>query len=257
MEPEENFFKFPSRAITLLSIFFSLIIVCFFATLLFSVAQVKWTTEQATTTINKENFTIIYPINISNNGFYTINLQINTFIRDKNGIILNSTSSYPPIKPKENKCLPYNLTINLKKVLATDINYLFNSTEFTVTQKISLNLANLIPVTITLNNTVPWGAPLSKFNVSHSQTPLNKTHIKLTFKIKFKNESPFAINGTFTIAGFQNTQEIFSATEKVNVPPGTLTEINFNLIIPTEKAYDKVTLTIQTPIFNWEEKIYG
>jgi len=74
--------------------------------------------------------------------------------------------------------------------------YLFNDTELNTFEFISMKLGQFIPVQVSENFSIPWGAPLCNFKLGEPQyAQLNLTYTQVTVPISFDNHALIDIAG--------------------------------------------------------------
>ena len=256
---EGDLFAFPRRALTIATIVFTLILILIVASMAWGMVQMQWTIGAPTSGLEGENFVIAIPLNITNRGVYDVHdFQITTCVYDQRLLLINATSTIPIIKGGTSSSMAHNLTLNLKEFLAEHSQYLFNNTEFTILDGVSLNFAGVIPLGINLNNTMSWGAPLSNLDISQPTfTVLNYTHVRVEANLHFSNYASFPISGTLELDAYHDSEKLSQYSYSVEVSPGADCNAALNLIVPTYPPVTRVVLVLKTDYFSWEMPIYG
>jgi hypothetical protein len=251
--------KFPKRALTIASVALTLIFILFFASLLASVFQIQWRIEQSSTSYAGGILTITLPINITNAGYYDINnFTIYTAASDDNGLLFSSSSTFPTIKSQSAVVFEHNTPINLTDFFATHRNYLFNRATFQSVENVSLTIGGMVPVSLAINHTMSWGAPLTNLNVATpTVTPLNYTHVQVSSNIRFFNDAVFPVAGTLVLTAYNNTQPLASASYPLNTPSGTNCDVTLLFVLPISPQPTRFSLELQTLYFALEVPING
>jgi hypothetical protein len=138
------------------------------------------------------------PIEIVNNGYYSIGLfNITTRVLDENGSTITEGSTLiPKIEKGERQAILHNMTFDLGRMSHLSQSYLFNDTQLGTIESVSMNLGEFIPVQVSGNFSIPWGAPLYNFKLGQLQyAPLNSTHIQATVSLSFDNHASVDIAG--------------------------------------------------------------
>ncbi len=162
------------------------------------------------------------PVKVNNTGYTDLkDLNLTTQVFDAKGITLSKSSSYIPIVSKQNNVfLLHNLTLNTDDILQNDSQLLFEDSNLTVTLFGGLNLAGLLPSTISSNLSLPWGAPLYNFSLGNSQFSMfNNTHAIMKTPISFENHASFNVEGNLRVSAY-NTDNVlqFEGQTDFSVP---------------------------------------
>ncbi len=192
------------------------------------------------------------PFAINNKGFYDIsNLAITTYITDKNGTTISSSTTPPSSIPRDSKVpIPLNISINLNNITANTLTYMLtNDTVLNIEMLVALTYAHAIPLKISLNTTMPWGAPLYNLTMDGiSAVAPNQVNVSLSFD----NHAFFSLDGTIDLEIWDSTGAIGSNTTGISVSPGN----SYDLPIPvtiTGNPMDvtEVHLQIDTSLFSY------
>jgi hypothetical protein len=88
------------------------------------------------------------------------------------------------------------MTFAISRLLQLSQTYLFNDTELNTLEFISMKLGQFIPVQVSGNLSIPWGAPLYNFKLGEPRyAQLNLTHMQVTVPISFDNHALIDIAG--------------------------------------------------------------
>lgn len=257
---DEDAFKFPKRSLSIAFAAGSILFFLFIASIGFSATQLQFHVGDASYTVNGEDFILSVPINVSNNGLFDLqNLQINTTVSDNGTELFNSTTLVPNIAHQSETTFTHNLTLNLPDFLRNHQDFLFNDTQLQAAENVKLVLAALIPVGLDFNSTYDWGAPLNGFSTSNLQFQLlNYTTILASLDVAFNNHATFPVEGNVTVTAFNGAAQVATQSLQLSVKSGDrFPKSTIQLMLPTTLPVSRVTMTIQTDLFNWEENVYG
>jgi hypothetical protein len=212
------------------------------------------------------NFSL--PFSIINNGYYEItDLNLTTRITDPNGTLSVQSQTIVPSIPQGTIInATHRVPIDLDTLTSIDhLSLLLNDSSFDVELFAALNFARAIPIEVSTNATVPWGAPLSHFNIGTlSHSSYNSTHGKATVNVSFGNHAVLDLVGTLKLEYYDNSQELIAYGQtSINVPAETdfQGEVNSYPLredIPKLNSSGGVHVIFETPMFvvEWEE-LYG
>jgi hypothetical protein len=256
---DEDAFKFPKRALSVAFAAGSIILFLFIAFVGFSATQLQFHVGDPSYSMDGERFVLSVPINVSNNGLFDLqNLQINTAVSEDGNDLFNSTTLVPNIAHQSETAFTHNLAVNLPDFLVDHQELLFSDSQLQAAENVSLVLAALIPVGLNFNITYDWGAPLSGFSASNFQFQiLNLTAIMVSTDVAFNNHAVFPLDGNVTITVFGGATQLAVQTIQMNVNSGDSYSSTVQVVLPTTVPVSRVTMTIQTDLFSWEETIYG
>lgn len=238
------------------------IVIIFSVTAAYSAANLRMSFGESKTSFSDGIFLLSIPVFVNNTGFYEItDLNITTHMKDRdNKTVSTSTSIVPIIPPNNNIQKIHNITLNLKN-LTTELPYLaFNDSIFYVYSSVALKFANVIPIQISTNATMPWGAPL--YNFSIGDISLNHAERKLTVPLSFDNHAFFSVNGTMRLEVYNGENEQVSVAEVIiEVPSGyefkDFVEMNVDLSKLTREGqiqvfFDTESLNVGPIVKRWE-----
>jgi hypothetical protein len=260
--------KIAIRILRIATIILLVAIVFFVVTAVYSVTQLGLSVGSPQMLPSSEGINFSLPFSISNNGYYELaDLNVTTRITDANGTLLDQSETIIPSIPKGATVnSTHTVPVNFEDIMA--INYvplLLNDSTFKVELFGALNFARAIPIQVSANTTVPWGAPLSDFSVgSLSISAFNSTHGKATIPVSFVNHAVLDLTGTLRLEFLSVSREVIAFGETaVNVPSGASFSGEINTYPRQEdilKLTDGTTIraVFETPMFtvDWEE-LYG
>jgi len=260
--------KIAIRMLSIATIILWLVIVFFSATAVYSVMNLGINLGEVQMLPSSKGITFSLPFSISNNGYYELaDLNLTTRVTDSAGTVLDITETLVPSIPRgTNVNASHTIPIDLDTILTMDhVPLLLNDSEFTVEILAGLNFARAVPVQISTNATIPWGAPFAHFSVGRiSVSPHNSTHVEASVPVSFENHAIIDITGTLKLEFINDSSEkIASGMTSISVPPqqGYADRI---LVYTMQQDILKITssgnlhLIFETPVFvvEWWES-YG
>jgi hypothetical protein len=98
---------------------------------------------------------------------------------------------------------------------------MLNDCNFTVEILAGLNFAGAVPVQLSTNVSLPWGAPFADFQVGElSVSQHNSSHIEAEIPVSFENHAIIDITGTLKMEVYSSSnQRIASGVTNINVAP--------------------------------------
>lgn len=138
------------------------------------------------------------PFLINNTGFYDItDLNVTTVITDTEGRAISASTTFVPlIAARSNAEVTHNVSLSLSDLNLTAL--AFEDTNFKTNTIIALKFARAIPVQMSTNASIPWGAPLYNLSIGEVGYSSNGTNLIGTADLSFENHSPF-FNVTGTV----------------------------------------------------------
>jgi hypothetical protein len=231
-----------------------ILVILFSGTVVYSAMQIgmDFQGEPQITTSNG-TLKMALPFSISNNGFYDItNMNITTSILTENETVISTSSTLLEIIPRGGLInATHEVVISLKDMLAKNLTYLvFNDTKLNMEMSVRLVYANALPLKISSNQTMRWGAPIYNLTVDEvSFTPPNQADVSLSFE----NHAFFALNGTIYLELVDEIgNKIGDGSQDVLVLPGSryaeTIKVTLTVTPPFEVA--EVHLSFVTSLFS-------
>ncbi len=242
------------------------IIILFFAvTAVYSVMNLGINMGEIQMLPSSKGITFSLPFSINNNGYYEIaDLNITTRVTDPNGTMLDRTETVVPSIPRDTTAnASHKISINLEDVMSMErVTLLLNDSEFNVEIFAGLNFARAVPVQLSMNTTIPWGAPLANFSLGEvSVSAHNSTHGEATIPVSFENHAILDIAGTLKLEFYNNSLEpIASGVTSISVQSGH-SYADTIYAYPRQQDVSKLTsngnlhIIFETPMFTvdwWE-----
>jgi hypothetical protein len=224
--------------------------------------------EDAQTSTSGGTMTLSMPFSIENKGFYDISdLNFTTLIKENNGAFVSDSSTVIPLISSRSKVdATHNISISLENMTYASLTrLLFNDTDFNVDVSLALKYAHVIPLEISTNSTMTWGAPLYNLSIGDIQTIdpyYNGTHVRAILPLSFENHSFFTLDGTVrTVIVNADGDQVGGSTSQISVPsqsgsttplavfvstsPGILKEVLLYFDFPSIFSYGPVVMPIE------------
>ncbi len=167
--------------------------------------------------------TMSLPLSINNSGYYDITeFRMTTLVMDYTGKLMsNSTTSVPMVPSRHAVRGTHNISINLHDIQSRRATHLFFNDSTLNTETIfAMKLAYVIALQVSMNGTLPWGAPLYNLTLREPSYSLhNITHSRVSLLVSFENHSPFSVNGTMRLDFYNDKNErVGSEATSLSVP---------------------------------------
>jgi hypothetical protein len=223
-----------SRMLSIATFVLWLIIVFFSVTAVYSVLNLGVTIGNVQMLPSSDGISFSLPFSINNSGYYEIaDLNLTTRVTDPNGKLLDRTETIvPSIHQGTSVNSSHTIDINIEDILSLEpVTLLLNDSEFNVEIFAGLNFARAVPVQLSFNTTIPWGAPFSNFSIEEISVSLyNSTHTEVTVPISFQNHAIVHLSGTLELEVYNNSQERI-ATGAIIISVQSLQNYADNIVI--------------------------
>jgi hypothetical protein len=207
-----------SIALTVISVF----LVLFAGTALYSVMQMQLAFGALQGIPIDSGIIVALPFTMDNQGLYdvsAISLSTNVTVQDQllppttTPVIL--LASGHTVNTFHNLIIFHNKTTPISSLLFTDAVFPMDVT-------LGFTFGHVIPVQLSMNLSVPWGAPLANFqNGPLTRTPYNATHLRVSMSLRFDNHAVFDLIGTVTITLLDRNHVIIQSQVPLEVASGT------------------------------------
>jgi len=208
--------KHAIRALGVATSILWMVFLFFVVTAGYSALNFKAETEKAQVSTSNETLRILIPFKISNAGYYEITeLNVTTKVLGRNGTVISKSTTLIPRVPKESSLSKsHNVSINIKELLLNFPDYLVEDSNLTLENTVQLRFAKVLPICVSANMSMQWGAPLRGLHVKQkSLRPYNSTHSEVAFEISFENGSPyFSVVGTMETKIYNEQGELLAST---------------------------------------------
>jgi hypothetical protein len=260
--------KIAIRMLSVAAIVLWLVILFFSVTAVYSVMNLGINVGEVQMLPSSNGITFSLPFSIINNGYYELaDLNLTTRVTDPDGTVLDLTETFVPSIPRNsNVNATHTISVDLDNILSMNhVSLLLNESSFNVEIFAALNFARAVPVQLSTNATIPWGAPFAHFSTGTiSVSPHNSTHVEATIPVNFENHAVIDITGTLKIEVYSDSnQRIASGTTSINAPSQ---QKYADDVIAYARQQDaskltgsgKIHLIFETPVFvvEWWEQ-YG
>ncbi len=260
--------KIVIRMLKIATIILWVIILFFSATAVYSVTQLGVSTGEPEILPSVTGIRFSLPFSIQNGGYYEIaDLNLTTRVTDQQGTLLDETETFvPSIPPETNVTANHVISIGLNDILSVNqTSLLLEDGDFNVEVFAGLNFAHAVPVLLSLNTSIPWGAPFANFEIQEtSVSDYNGTHVQAIIPIRFENHAIMEIYGTLSIEAYNNSgQRIGSGITEITALSGygVYADIPFYVHqqdVPSLSSSGRFHVVFQTVMFTveWDE-YYG
>ena len=254
--------KIAIRMLTIATIILWIGILFFSVTAVYSVMNLGISVGEVQMLPSSKGVTFSLPFSITNNGYYELaDLNLTTRVTDPNGTMIDLTETFIPSIPQgTNINESHTIPIDLDSILSMDhVPLLLNDSSFNIEVFAGLNFARTVPVQLSTNVTIPWGAPLAHFSVGTiSVSSYNSTHGEASIPVSFENHAILDITGTLKLEFYNNSdKEIASAITAISVP-SQQSYADRILVYPKQQDISELTgsgnvhLFFETPMFTVE-----
>jgi len=192
-----------------------IILILFAATVVYSAFQIRAWLDPPYTNALGNTLIVSLPFHFTNSGLYDIsNLAFGTLIQDSNGVTMSNSTTVEPFIPKGVQAdLVHNVSFSLTDMMSQGFsNLLFNDTQLDIDLSVRFVYARVLPLEISTNMTMPWGAPLYNLALgSFTVNPYNATHFRVTLPISFENHSFFGFSGNIRLELVDNGNRLLGS----------------------------------------------
>jgi hypothetical protein len=228
--------RYAVRALGWATKIFWIFIIAFLVTSVYSAMNVKMSLGPPQLFLSNGFVVISVPLSINNSGLYDLSkLNVTVDVMDYNGSLVSTSTTFVPLIPRGSSVeTAHNVSMNLDDIVSKAQIYLFNDTIFNVDMSMKLKFADAIPFQISMNKTIPWGAPLYNFSVGQiSYNYYNVTHQRVIIPLSFENHSPyFGVDGRMQVEMYNDSGDVIgSGTLSLNVPSHSKYEGQVELIV--------------------------
>ena len=254
--------KIAIRMFTISTIILWIVILFFSVTAVYSVMNLGINVGEFQMLPSSKGITFSLPFSISNNGYYELaDLNLTTRVTDPDGTVLDLTETLVPSIPQGTTVnATHTIPIDLDDILSMDhVPLMLNDSSFNVEIFVGLNFARIIPVQLSTNATIPWGAPFAHFSVGRiSVSPHNSTHSEASIPVSFENHAILDITGTLKLEFYNDSNEqIASGMTTISVP-SQQSYADSLLVYLRQQDISKLTssgnmhMIFETPVFTVE-----
>jgi hypothetical protein len=193
--------------------FFWIFLIIFSVSALYSMKDIKMSLGEPQPSMASDNELVLsIPLEIVNKGYYNLGyLNVSTDILAENGLPIAHGFTFILVVDKgEEVNTTHNIRLNLTELMHTSQSFLFNDTELRINAKVSMRAAEVIPIQVSSNLSMPWGAPLHNFTLG---IPELTTYYEANFTpicravvpVSFENHAFFDVIGTIQVRIYNST----------------------------------------------------
>lgn len=215
--------KIPIRMIGIATSIFWIFLIIFSVSALYSMKDIKVEFGELQISLTSGDKVLFsFPIAIVNKGYYNLaNLNVSTeILGEENQLIAWGCSFIPIISRGEAVNTTHHTELNLTELLQSYPRFLFNDTELEINRTVSMRAAEVIPIQISSNHSIPWGAPLYNFTLGTPEFsaltfPSSTAHYRVTVPMSFENHSFFDLTGTVQVRMYNSTDVLMDEDQVV------------------------------------------
>jgi len=234
-----------------------IMLLLFTVSAVYSALQIRPSLGEPSAAASGSTLTASLPIVLYNGGFYDISqFNITTHIKDNRGATITGSSTLVAlVSAGANVLITHSMSFSIEQATTSSLSHLlFNDSDLEIDAAVRLVYARVFPFEISLNSSMPWGAPFANLTRgSISVTPLNLTHITARVPLSFENHSFLALNGTLQLEIVDRTGYIVGrGSTAFNAPTDSRFETNIQIVASGDPAdFREVRLNFQTLFFNY------
>ena len=245
-----------------------IVIIFFSATAILSVMNLNVGIGEAQMLPSSNGILFSLPFSINNGGYYELaDLNLTTRVTDPDGTVFDKTETIVPSIPQGTTInASHAITIDLNTILSMDhAPLLLNDSSFNLEIFAGLNFARAIPVQLSTNVSIPWGAPLANFQIGGiSVSTYNSTHGQASIPVSFENHAILDIQGLLKLEVYNNSNEYLTSGESIINAPSQQNYADTIVTYLRLRDISKLTgngrvhVVFETPMFTvdlWEQ--YG
>jgi len=260
--------KIAIRMLSIAAVILWIVILLFSVTAVYSVMNLGIDVGEVEMLPSSNGISFSLPFSITNNGYYELaDLNLTTCVTDQNGTVFDITETLVPSIPRgSNVNATHTISVDLDSILSMNhVSLLLNDSSFNVEIFAGLNFARAVPVQLSTNATIPWGAPFAYFSIgTASVSSHNGTHVEGTIPVSFENHAVIDITGTLRAEVYDDSNEhIASGRADINAP-SQQSYADRLLVYASQEDSSKLTgsgrmhVIFETPVFvvEWWEQ-YG
>ena len=231
----------PIRMLGIATSIFWIMLIAFIALAAYSVKDLNFDFGEPQFAIAPDGeFTFSLPVYIDNRGYYSLKeFHLSTVFSDAEGVKISRDSTFVPVIPHgESTTIVHNVTLSMDRLLERGEQYLFNDNDLNVSVTAGLNFAELLPAQISMNFTLPWGAPFYNFALGEpSYGWLDSTHAVVAVPMSFENHALFDIAGNIRIELYDSVNSLLGESQTVvYVPQQSTYEGEAEFSVPLDAA---------------------
>jgi len=250
--------------------FFWAFLIIFSVSAIYSLKDVRLNYGQPQTELTESNEMLFsLPVALVNEGYYDLDkFNISTRVSDKQGLTTAEGFTFIPlIRKGATVNITHNMTLNITEILRDHQDFLFNDTELQAKATVTMTAAQVIPIQVSSNLSIPWGAPLYNLTLgspvfSILGVPDFAAQYKVTIPISFDNHAFFDLEGIVQAKLYNDTNAAIAEGEiDIKTPQHSQYHGNLELNIPvnlvTRRGHFEVFFKTSLFDFGPLEVFYG
>jgi len=234
-----------------------IILLLFTVTVVYSAFQIRPSFGEPSAATSGSTLTASIPIILYNGGFYDISkFNITTRVRDCRGMTITRSSTLVPlVSAGANTTITHSISLAIEQAATNNLSHLlFDDSDLEVDAAVRLTYARAFPFEISLNLSMPWGAPFANLTLGDiSITPLNLTHARVRIPLSFENHSFLTMNGTMQLEIVDYTNHVVGiGSTGFDAPPDSRFETNVEILVSGDPGdIREARLYFETPFFSY------
>ena len=236
---------------------FWVILLLFTITVVYSALQISPSFGEPSVSYSGDVLTTSLPLALYNGGFYDISkFNLTTLIRDQSGQTITASSTFVPIiGGGANTTITHTMSLSIEQLASGDLSdLLFKDGELDVEAILRLVYARAFPIEVSLNLSMPWGAPFANLTIGDvSVNPFNLTHVRILVPVSFENHSFLEMNGTARLEIIDQLNRVVGyGSAEFMVPPENRFETDVEVLMSGDPSnIREAHLYFQTTSFNY------
>jgi hypothetical protein len=246
--------KIPVRTVGAALLILWLFLIGFAVSVVYSIKDIQLSIGEMQINVTAQNEVLFsLPMTIFNKGYYSLeSFNISTEILSGQGSrITHAVTFIPAIGEGEAVNITEEIELNLTDMLRIYQSFLFNDTELQVSRTVSMSVAEIIPVQVAANSSLPWGAPLCNFRIGKPEIIEyggvgSTVYSKVVVPMSFENHAFFDFDGLVKVRMYNTANALSGDGETaVAVPQHS----SFNGNVELEIVPERVTRTGYFEVF--------
>jgi hypothetical protein len=208
------------------------------------------------TTTQDNTLLLSFPVSVTNTGYYNLaSFNISMKILNASGSeVARGTTMIPLVPQGQTVNTTHTMRLNITDLLITNQDLLFNDSQWSINEAVSMSAAEVVPILASSNLSLPWGAPLHNFFLGPPTTEFyNQSHIRVLVPISFENHAFFNLTGTVKARILGNSNMVISKSQiNLNVPPYSPLKGELEFYVPSTTASNiHCEALLETPFFTY------
>jgi hypothetical protein len=209
---------------------------------------------EPSTSVQGGTLAVSLPLMFGDTGLYDIaDFNITTLIKDSYGLSISESSTFIPVIPRasHNLTVELDMLLNPSQMATGNLAYLlFNDTDLTVDAFLKLNFARAIPIELSTNISMPWGAPLYGLSIDNiSVTMLSPASFRAFVPLSYENHAFFDLDGTVELQLIDNAGNELGTSTADLLPRGG--RISFSIVVSNPQRIARARLFFNTSYFDY------